>query len=104
MPGMPVAPHMLGSVPLCNNNQMPLGEVIGSLPMDDATQNGFLQIEMVRVGSPPSHFTEEPQNTQHHVSEHQQEATPVVSLAGHLSSLRLNTLSFKSMGSLRFMF
>ncbi|XP_077079708.1 methyl-CpG-binding domain protein 1a isoform X1 [Siphateles boraxobius] len=79
MPGMPVAPHMLGSVPMCNNNQMPLGEVIGSLPMgDDATQNGFLQIEMVRVGSPPSHFTEEPQNTQQHVSEHQQEATPVI--------------------------
>ncbi|KAG1972178.1 methyl-CpG binding domain protein [Pimephales promelas] len=102
---MPVAPHMLGSVPMCNNNQMPLGEVIGSLPMgDDATQNGFLQIEMVRVGSPPSHFTEEPQNTQQHMLEHQQEATPMVSHTRHLSPLLLNTLLFKTLGSLRFMF
>ncbi|XP_067270469.1 methyl-CpG-binding domain protein 1a isoform X3 [Pseudorasbora parva] len=82
MSGMPVASQMLGSVPLSNNNPAPLGEVIGSLPMgDDVTQNGFLQIEMVRVGSPPSHFTEE-----QHLSEHQQEATPVItqifSLAG----------------------
>ncbi|ROL48399.1 Methyl-CpG-binding domain protein 1 [Anabarilius grahami] len=81
MPGMPVPSHMLGSGPLCNNNPVPLGEVIGSLPMgDDVTQNGFLQIEMVRVGSPPSHFTEEP------VSEPQLEPTPVItqifSLAG----------------------
>lgn len=93
MPGMPVPSHMLGSGPLCNNNPVPLGEVIGSLPMgDDATQNGFLQIEMVRVGSPPSHFTEEP------VSEPQQEPTPVVSLPGPLSSLLLNTLAFKRLG------
>ncbi|XP_067249608.1 methyl-CpG-binding domain protein 1a [Chanodichthys erythropterus] len=81
MPGMPVPSHMLGSGPLCNNSPVPLGEVIGPLPMgDDVTQNGFLQIEMVRVGSPPSHFTEES------VSEPQQEPTPVItqifSLAG----------------------
>lgn len=58
-----------------------MGEVISSLPMgDDVTQNGFLQIEMVRVGSPPSHYTEEAQNTEQHVSEFQLEPTPVVSL------------------------
>ncbi|XP_043103554.1 methyl-CpG-binding domain protein 1a isoform X5 [Puntigrus tetrazona] len=85
--GVPAAPHMLGSVPLCNNNPLPMGEVISSLPMgDDAAQNGFLQIEMVRVGSPPSHYTEEPQNTEQHVSEFHPEPTPVItqifSLAG----------------------
>ncbi|XP_016089477.1 uncharacterized protein [Sinocyclocheilus grahami] len=85
--GVPAAPHMLGSVPLCNSNPVPMGEVISSLPMgDDVTQNGFLQIEMVRVGSPPSHYTEEPQNTEQHVSEFQLEPTPVItqifSLAG----------------------
>ncbi|XP_016359424.1 uncharacterized protein LOC107701816 isoform X3 [Sinocyclocheilus anshuiensis] len=46
--GVPAAPHMLGSVPLCNSNPVPMGEVISSLPMgDDVTQNGFLQIEMI---------------------------------------------------------
>ncbi len=58
---------------------------------DDATQNGFLQIEMVRVGSPPSHYTEEAQNTEQHVSDFQQEHTPVVSL----SSLLLSTVLSK---------
>uniref|UniRef100_A0A8C2I2G8 Methyl-CpG binding domain protein 1a n=1 Tax=Cyprinus carpio TaxID=7962 RepID=A0A8C2I2G8_CYPCA len=87
VPGVPAAPHMLGSVPLCNNSPLPMGEVISSLPMgDDVTQNGFLQIEMVRVGSPPSHYTEEVQNTEQHVSEFQLEPTPVItqifSLAG----------------------
>ncbi|XP_016411711.1 uncharacterized protein LOC107743107 isoform X2 [Sinocyclocheilus rhinocerous] len=85
--GVPAAPHMLGSVPLCSSNPVAMGEVISSLPMgDDVTQNGFLQIEMVRVGSPPSHYTEEPQNTEQHVSESQLEPTPVItqifSLAG----------------------
>ncbi|RXN37455.1 methyl- binding domain isoform X2 [Labeo rohita] len=87
MSGMPAAPHVLGSVPLCNSNPVPTGELVGSLPMgDDATQNGFLQIEMVRVGSPLSHYTEEPQNTEQHMPEPQQEPTPVItqifSLAG----------------------
>ncbi len=90
--GVRAASHTLGSVPLCNNNPLAMGEVISSLPMgDDATQNGFLQIEMVRVGSPPSHYTEEPQNTEQHVSEFQQEHTPVVSL----SSLLLSTVLSK---------
>ncbi|XP_058640666.1 methyl-CpG-binding domain protein 1a isoform X2 [Onychostoma macrolepis] len=85
--GVSAAPHMLGSVPLCNNTPLPMGEVISSLPLgDDVSQNGFLQIEMVRVGSPPSHYTEEPQNTEPHVSDFQLEPTPVItqifSLAG----------------------
>ncbi|XP_059360149.1 histone-lysine N-methyltransferase 2B-like isoform X1 [Carassius carassius] len=85
--GVLAAPHMLGSVPLCNNNPLAMGEVISSLPMgDDVTQNGFLQIEMVRVGSPPSHYAEEAQSTEQHVSESQLEPTPVItqifSLAG----------------------
>ncbi|XP_016323711.1 uncharacterized protein LOC107674282 [Sinocyclocheilus anshuiensis] len=78
MSGVPAAPYVLGSVPLCNSNPVPMG--------DDVPQNGFLQIEMVRVGSPPSHYTEEAQNTEQHVSEPQQEPTPVItqifSLAG----------------------
>ncbi|XP_016392752.1 uncharacterized protein LOC107727404 [Sinocyclocheilus rhinocerous] len=87
MSGVPAAPYVLGSVPLCNSNPVPMGEVISSLPMgDDVPQNGFLQIEMVRVGSPLSHYTEEAQNTEQHVSEPQQEPTPVItqifSLAG----------------------
>ncbi|XP_016411712.1 uncharacterized protein LOC107743107 isoform X3 [Sinocyclocheilus rhinocerous] len=46
--GVPAAPHMLGSVPLCSSNPVAMGEVISSLPMgDDVTQNGFLQIEMI---------------------------------------------------------
>ncbi len=95
--GVPAAPHMLGSVPLCNNNPLPMGEVISSVPMgDDVTQNSFLQIEMVRVGSPPSHYTEEPQNTEQHVSELQLEPTPVVSL----SSLLLSTVLLKHLKSL----
>ncbi|KAL1270299.1 hypothetical protein QQF64_032588 [Cirrhinus molitorella] len=85
--GVPVAPHVLGSVPLCNSNPVPMGEVIGSLPMgDDMTQNGFLQIEMVRVGSPLPHYTEELQNTEQPMPDPQQEPTPVItqifSLAG----------------------
>ncbi|XP_016127171.1 uncharacterized protein [Sinocyclocheilus grahami] len=79
MSGVPAAPYVLGSVPLCNSNPVPMGEVISSLPMgDDVPQNGFLQFEMVRVGSPPSHYTEEAQNTEQHVSEPQQEPTPVI--------------------------
>ncbi|KTF86707.1 hypothetical protein cypCar_00035423 [Cyprinus carpio] len=79
MSGVPAAPYVLGSVPLCNSNPAPMGEEISSLPLgDDVTQNGFLQIEMVRVGSPPSHYTEEAQDTEQHVSVPQQEPTPVI--------------------------
>ncbi|XP_073675983.1 uncharacterized protein [Garra rufa] len=87
MSGVPAVPHMLGSVPLCNSNPVPMGEVMSALPMgDDMTQNGFLQIEMVRVGSPLSHYTEEPQIAEQHMPEPHQEPTPVItqifSLAG----------------------
>ncbi|XP_026102702.1 uncharacterized protein LOC113074163 isoform X2 [Carassius auratus] len=85
MSGVPTAPYVLGSVPLCNSNPAPMGQVTSSLPMaDDGTQNGFLQIEMVRVGSPPSHYTEAAQDTEQHVSEPQQEPTPVIT---HIFSL-----------------
>ncbi|XP_051964930.1 methyl-CpG-binding domain protein 1a isoform X2 [Xyrauchen texanus] len=46
---------------------------------EDVIQNGFLQIEMVRVGSPLSQYIEEPQNTAQHVTEPpQEESTPVI--------------------------
>ncbi|XP_056320038.1 methyl-CpG-binding domain protein 1a isoform X2 [Danio aesculapii] len=86
--GMPVSSHLIGSAPLCNSGAVAMGEVIGSVPMaDEMSQNGFLQIEMVRVGSSPSHYREEQQNTQHvHMADAQQEQTPVItqifSLAG----------------------
>ncbi|XP_051951022.1 uncharacterized protein LOC127621463 isoform X2 [Xyrauchen texanus] len=46
---------------------------------EDVNQNGFLQIEMVRVGSPLSQYIDEPQNTAQHVTEPlQEESTPVI--------------------------
>ncbi|XP_051509440.1 uncharacterized protein LOC127415021 isoform X2 [Myxocyprinus asiaticus] len=46
---------------------------------EDVNQNGFLQIEMVRVGSPLSQYIDEPQNTAQHMTEPlQEESTPVI--------------------------
>lgn len=86
--GMPLSSHLIGSAPICNSGAVAMGEVIGSVPMtDEMSQNGFLQIEMVKVGSSPSHYREEQQNTQQmHIADPQQEHTPVItqifSLAG----------------------
>ncbi|TRY93510.1 hypothetical protein DNTS_011714 [Danionella cerebrum] len=71
--------QVMDSAPSAPNVLPQLTDPISSVAMvEDMNQNGFLQIEMVRVGSPPTHFFGEALNAQQLVSGSQLEPTPVI--------------------------